>query len=422
MHSESAEKSVLASMLVSEDAQLTGIEQLQKADFYIGSHKKIFVEMKKIIEKNEQPDIVTLSDKGIDEQQLSSISESATHSNIQQHIDILKKHTLYRQLEKAKETINNQIQQKKDPKEIIHSVDKKLMDLNNYSDPNEVATVQDTLSDVFSQMDAEEDPAIKTCLFDLDKKTTGLHNGEMTVIAARPGMGKTALMLSISRNIADEKGVLIFSLEMPKTQLVQRLLCMESEVDIQKIRAGNLAAEEKNKINTAAANINNSYIYLDDSAYVTPAKIRAQAKKLVRNNSISCCFVDYMQLMESDTKSETTNNKIEKISRDLKIIAKDLNIPVVALSQLSRAGENRNSKTPVLSDLRNSGAIEQDADVVLFPYRPKYATGEETNESDKIIIAKQRNGPPGTAKVNFVEEVARYENENKILKKKEEEF
>jgi len=248
---------------------------------------------------------------------------------------------------------------------------------------------------------------------DLDVMTAGLHNGELIIVAGRPSMGKSALATCIAEYVGtqEQRPVAIFSLEMSKEQLVQRMLCSHARVELQKARSGFLTQADWPKLVTAAGKLADAPIYIDDSAGLTALELRAKARRLKSRYDVELIVVDYMQLMSGPAKSENRQQEISEISRGLKTLAKELKLPLIAISQLSRAPEKRESYRPRLSDLRESGAIEQDADVVLLLFREEYYTPKETNKGvTEVIVAKQRNGPVGSQKLLFISEYTRFEN------------
>jgi replicative DNA helicase len=420
-----AEESLLGSMLISKEAIITVIEIIAVEDFYRKNNQEIFKAIVELHAKGEPVDPITLADylkkKGFLEEVggktfiHSLISNIPLASNAEYYARIVKHNAILRRLIYAATEIATMGYEV--PDNLYSTVDKAqqlifsiYQDLSFGNKDSKFAVMKDVLSDVYEQVsnlyEKKTDlTGIPTGFIDLDKRTSGFQSSDFIVIASRPGMGKTSLALGIARNAAmNEKIPLaIFSLEMSKQQIAQRLMCSESRINLQKLRSGNLRDDEWPKLARAIEGLAECKIYIDDAASLTVMDLRSRARMLVSSYGIKLLIVDYLQLMQSGMNyRENRVLEITEISRNLKSIAKELKIPVVALSQLSREVERRDNKRPVLADLRESGAIEQDADLVIFIYRDDYYD-ENSSEAGtaELNIAKHRNGPTGKIKLTF---------------------
>jgi replicative DNA helicase len=420
-----AEESLLGSMLISKEAIITVIEIIAVEDFYRKNNQEIFKAIVELHAKGEPVDPITLADylkkKGFLEEVggktfiHSLISNIPLASNAEYYARIVKHNAILRRLIYAATEIATMGYEV--PDNLYSTVDKAqqlifsiYQDLSFGNKDSKFAVMKDVLSEVYDQVSSLYEKktdltGIPTGFIDLDKRTSGFQSSDFIVIASRPGMGKTSLALGIARNAAmNEKiPVAIFSLEMSKQQIAQRLMCSESRINLQRLRSGNLRDDEWPKLARAIEGLAECKIYIDDAASLTVMDLRSRARMLVSSYGIKLLIVDYLQLMQSGMNyRENRVLEITEISRNLKSIAKELKIPVVALSQLSREVERRDNKRPVLADLRESGAIEQDADLVIFIFRDDYYD-ENSSEAGtaELNIAKHRNGPTGKIKLTF---------------------
>lgn len=429
-----AEESVLGSMLISKEAIISVLEILSEDDFYRNSNALIFKSIKELFSFGEPVDVITVSDY-IKKKDLfdevggstyihSLISNMPLASNAQHYAQIVKHHSVLRKLIYAATeiaAISYEV-----PEDLYATVDKAqqlifsiYQDLNTDRKSSKFTAIKDLLSEVYEELANLYDKkskitGITTGFIDLDKITSGLQNSDLIIIASRPGMGKTSFALSIARNAAmiEKVPVAIFSLEMSKDQIAQRLMCAESRIDLHRLRSGNLRDDEWVKLAGAIENLAQCKIYIDDAAFLTIMDLRSRARMLASSYGIKLLIVDYLQLLQSGVNyKENRVLEVTEISRNLKSIAKELQIPVIAISQLSREVEKRERKKPVLADLRESGAIEQDADLVLFIYREDYYDKEVKDQVfTEINIAKHRNGPTGIVKLKFLEEYTLFVN------------
>ena len=426
-YSLSAEKAVLGCLLINKDAIHKTIHSLSINAFYDEAHKIIYKAICNMFEDGQIVDSVTITDylkknKNLkqvgDSYYISGLIEDAPSSeNVDYYSDIVKqKYTLRTIINTAIEMSTEAYNEEHDPVEILDQAEKKIFELSKETERGEFVSINPILEEVLKEWGTKTDSGlfgIPSGFIDLDEKLSGFQKSDLIILAGRPSMGKTALCLSIARNVAVDynKKVGIFSLEMSKKQLGERLISSESRINSHKIKTSQLPKGDWRKLSTAADSLSKSKIFIDDSPGLNVMELRAKARQLKAEKKIDLLIVDYIQLLNSGTRSENRQQEMSYISRSLKALAKELDIPVICLSQLSRAVENRTNHRPIMSDLRESGAIEQDADVVLFIYRQfVYTESEEDKNIGEIIIAKHRNGPTGTAKVTFIADYARFEN------------
>lgn len=429
-----AEESLLGSMLISKEAIGTVIEIVREDDFYRKSNSEIFKAIKELYSKGEPVDPITLADYLKKKDLLeeiggktfihSLISSIPLASNAVYYAEIVKHNSVLRKLIYAATDIAKMGYEIPDDlsaavdkaQQLIFSISQDL----NYSSRNATfIQIREVLSEVYDHTVALSEKktnvtGVTTGFIDLDKLTSGLQNSDLIIVAARPGMGKTSLALCIAKNASgkDDTPVAVFSLEMSKQQIAQRLLCSESRIDLHRIRSGDIREHEWPKLGHAIEKLSESKLYIDDAPLLTVMDLRARARMLVSNFGVKLIIIDYLQLMQSGTNyKENRVLEITDISRNLKSLARELKIPVVALSQLSREVEKRPDKRPVLADLRESGAIEQDADLVMLIYRDEYYDKESKAAGiAEIIIAKHRNGPTGQIGLRFSKEYALFSN------------
>tara|TARA_Y100001970_G_scaffold161134_1_gene197081 strand:- start:1755 stop:3101 length:1347 start_codon:yes stop_codon:yes gene_type:complete len=432
-HSLEAEEAVLGSMLSAKEAVSKTLQWLTPENFYKDGNSKIFSSMIKLFDSGEPIDTVSVIDLLKKNKELESVGgayyitglvESVpTAAHVERYSKIVLEKSLLRNLINLSHNIAKEAyDDTQDVGEILDTVEQSIFSITQNRLKGGFTHIDPILVEAFERLEhINAQPGnvigVPSGLLDLDDITSGFQDGDLVIVAGRPGMGKTALALSMLRNAALEGniGVGMFSLEMANHQLAMRLLCAEARVDSHFVRTGNLPNTHWKNLSIAVGSLAEAPIYLDDTPALTVLELRAKARRLKVEKNIGMVVVDYLQLMQGPKGIESRQQEISVISRSLKALAKELNIPVVALSQLSRAVEQRADKQPQLSDLRESGAIEQDADVVIFLYRPwVYSQEDEDEGKAKIIVAKQRNGPTGAIEASFISKYARYENLSQI--------
>ncbi len=433
-HSEEAERSVLGSMLMDRDAIVEAEDMLTKEDFYQRQYGILFEAMVQLYREGKPVDLVTLQNKLKEQdrpEELSSleffrdlVEMVPTSANIKDYARIVHEKATLRELIRVTGDIGNECYLgKKDTPEILEQTEKDIFSLlqnrNRMSDMVPIRQiVMETLNSIeeASKMKGRV-TGIATGFTELDYKLTGLHPAELILVAARPAMGKTAFVLNIAQYAAfrDNRTVAIFSLEMSREQLVTRLIAAETMVDSQQIRTGDLRDSDWEKLLEGAATIGNSRLIIDDSAS-TLSEIRSKCRRYRQTENVELIIIDYLQLMSASGahSNESRQQEISTISRSLKILARELGVPIIALSQLSRAVEARQDHRPMLSDLRESGAIEQDADVVMFLYRDEYYNvNTEKKNLAEVIVAKQRNGATGTIELVWLGQYTKFANKER---------
>ena len=429
-HDEDAEQAVLGSMLTDNDAVMAAVEVLKEDAFYREDNKIIYQAILNLYSKSEPIDIITLKDElesmGKFEQvggfeYLASLPDKVpTTANVQKYIKIVEEKSVLRNLIKtANEIIELGYNPTEDVEDIMDGAEKKIFDIMQSKNTKSYTPIKDVLVESFTNLEKlynqkQHVTGVPTQFYDLDDKTAGLHGSELILVAARPAMGKTAFALNIATNAALRANVpvAIFSLEMSKDQLVNRMLCSEAMVDSNKVRTGKLDEEDWTKLAEAIGPLSEAGVYIDDTPGISVMEIRTKCRKLKMEKNIGLVVIDYLQLISgSNKRNGSREQEISEISRALKVLAKELNVPVIALSQLSRAVEQRDDHRPMLSDLRESGAIEQDADIVMFLYRDDYYN-KESAEKDiaEVIIAKQRGGSTGTVKLYWMGNYTKFVN------------
>ncbi len=432
-HSLEAEQSVLGAMIINQEAINTAIEQLRPDDFYKEANKEIFKAIVELYNRNEPVDIITLSEelrrRGTLENiggvtYLASLSGGvAISSNIKYYCDIVEEKSILRRLIlSCDEIMAKSYEDSEEVNSIIEQAEKNIFDITQGRHREGFAPIKEVLLESFSkieEMAAHEGEltGLTTGFIDIDNKLSGMQKSDLILLAARPSMGKTALGINIATNsaIKADASVAVFSLEMSKEQLVQRMISSVSHVDLQKIISGRLDEEEWMKIINAMAPLSQAKVFIDDTAGISLMEMKAKCRRLKIEQGLDLIVIDYLQLMQAESRHENRQQEISAISRGLKALAKEMECPVVALSQLSRAPELRSDHRPILSDLRESGAIEQDADVVLFLYRDEYYN-EDTDKKNigEVIIAKHRNGPTGTVELVWKKEFTKFLNKENI--------
>jgi len=408
-YSEDAERSVLGCMLISQEAANNTAEQLTKGSFYMHSHQLIFEAMSALYGQGKSIDMVTVTEELRSMGELSAagggsyIADLSNYvpsvANIENYIQIVKEKHIRREIiQTATEAAEMAYNHETEAAAILERTEAQFLSMTQSNSKQKDISFNDALISALNSIErAGKSGGIQTGFLDFDRMTTGLWPGEYMVLAARPSMGKTSLMLNIAYNVAvrDKLPVGVFSIEQDATQLIQRILSEESEVPLLDIRGGNVSDDQWEQIDDAVSRLKNSPLYINDTA-ATPFEIRSQARRWASRHGIKLLMVDYLQLMKTGGKPENRTNEVSEISRSFKLLAKELGIPVIVLSQLSRATEARQNKRPQLSDLRDSGAIEQDADIVTFLYRPDYYDKDKAHGDAEWIIEKQRNGPTGS--------------------------
>ena len=431
-----AERAVLGGLMLETHRFDTVIQVIKENDFDGKDHQIIFQSMSELIEENKPLDPLTVSEKLDNKNSLNKVGgkdyliELATSTpsaaNLEAYAEIIRQRSITRKLMKANSEISELINnpQGQDGNALLDKAESMIFALNDESSQND-QSLQSMKELIPSTMDRLHEMSNKaggligssTGFKDLDNKLQGIQDGDLIVVAGRPSMGKTSLAMNIAENVLLEKdndgAVLIFSLEMPGEALTTRMLSGMSKLNQQNVRSGMLKDNELKLLLSEGEKLKNLPLWIDDSSLLTPMELRAKARRLARqeDNELSLIVVDYLQLMQLPTSTENRVNQISEISRSLKSLAKELNVPVIALSQLNRAVEQRPNKRPIMADLRDSGAIEQDADVILFIYRDEvYNEDSDQGNKAEIIIGKQRNGPIGTINLTFLKEYTRFEN------------
>lgn len=426
-----AEQAILGSMLTDKDAVASAIEVLKPDDFYREDNKAIYEAITNLYSRSEPVDIITvkaeLTANGKFEnvgglEYLAMLPDKVpTTANVEQYIKIVEEKALLRNLIKTgNEIVQMGYSQTEEVEDIMDLSERKIFDLLKDRTKTSYTPIKDVLVDTFAQIErlynkSDMITGIPTGFTELDYRTAGLHNSDLILVAARPAMGKSAFVINIAANAAirSETPVVIFNLEMSKEQVANRILCSEAMVDSNKIKTGKIEEEDWTKLAEALGRISDAPIYIDDTPGISIAEIRAKCRKLKLEKNIGLVIIDYLQLVTaSGKKNASREQEISEISRSLKILAKELNVPVIALSQLSRAPEQRkDDHRPILSDLRESGAIEQDADIVMFLYRDDYynENSEEKNIAE-VIIANHRGGSTGTVKLAWIANYTKFAN------------
>lgn len=431
-----AEEAVLGAILVNPTTLTKVVEFLSPESFYKPAHKHVYEAMLQLFNQNERIDIVSVSDVLNYNSKLEIIGGRAfvndlsfktiTTSNIEYYAKIVQEKAIKRALINAGSEIVTFGYDLNTTEESLNNAEKLIFDISSRKATKDMAHVKDLIQSTYDKIQyryehREELTGISSGFFDLDAMTGGLQKSDLIILAARPSMGKTAFALNIAQNVAlrAKTPVAIFSLEMSKEQLVQRMLCCEAEIDSQKLKTGHMQSKDFNILASSMENFYDAPLYIDDTAGCTLTDIRAKCRRLaMEEKNLGLIVIDYLQLMEGVGKEDRIQ-QISAISRGLKTLARELNVPVIALSQLSRAVEQRKDRRPMLSDLRESGAIEQDADIVMFIYRDDYYNREEGEEApvvaankgkSEIIIAKHRNGPVGSFNLLFQSNIIKFKN------------
>lgn len=427
-----AEASCLASILLSREAllKITGI--LESDDFYIDSYRMIYEAILSLDKKNLPVDLITLKQQLVDQNQFDKIGgdaaivelyrSSSTSANAQFYAGRVKELSLRRKLiAVSSDVIDKCYDMSKDTNELVDEVEHDIFRVTDKRITTDFRSINDVLLETMENIESMFETkkpvtGISSGFEDLDSMLTGFHESELIIIASRPSMGKTSLALNIANHIVlkEKKSALFFSLEMPAIQLGMRLLCIEAMIDSQRVRTGHISAEELKRLYSVAGVLEKTPIFIDDSPAISMFELRSKARRMAQKEKLGIIIVDYLQLITSSIKMDR-HLQIAEISRSLKQLSRELSVPVIALSQLSRAVETRVDQRPQLSDLRESGSIEQDADVVIFIYREeKVKKDSERKGRVDLIIAKQRNGPVGDVELKFWDQYTKFDNLDKI--------
>lgn len=424
-----AEMAVLGSMLIDDDAISVAAERLDKDAFYKDTHQRIFEAILELYNANKAVDLITLTDElkrkmlleeigGVSF--LSALANSVpTAANIAHYVKIVKEKGILRTLiSNSTKIVSLCYESDGNVDEVVDHAERLVFEVSDRKHHGSYIHLKEIIKDTIETIDRlyqnkEHVTGVPTGYIDFDLKTAGLQSSDLIVIAGRPSMGKSAFALGVAEyaGVVEKVPVAIFSLEMSKEQLVQRMLCAHAKVDAHKVRTGYLATSDWPRLTAAAGKLSEAPIFIDDTPAISVMELRAKARRLKAHHDIKLIILDYMQLMRGSGDIESRQQEISEISRSLKALARELSVPVIAISQLSRAVESRTDHRPQLSDLRESGAIEQDADVVVLILREEYYNPTPDNQGiAEIIIAKQRNGPVGSLKLAFIKEYTRFEN------------
>jgi len=422
-----AEQSVLGAVLLENNALLKCLDIINEGDFYRESHRRVFSTMLDLFDRNEAIDLVTVGESlqrtgGLDmvggSSYLASLaSQVPTAANVIYHARIVREKALLRALLRSSTDIASKVyEDAEEAEELLDFAEKSIFEISDKRIKSAFVPIRAVVKDSFKMIEdlygrKETITGVPTGFRDLDEKTAGLQKGDLVIIGGRPSMGKTALALNIAQHVSvdNHEPVAVFSLEMSTSQLVMRLLCAEAKVDSARVRKGFVEKHEWHKLTNAAGRLFEAPIYIDDSASIGVLEMRAKARRLKMEHGLSLVVVDYIQLMRGRANMERREQEISDITRSLKALAKELDVPVIGLSQLNRGVEMRQDKRPTLADLRESGAIEQDADVIIFLYRDSVYSKNREDRSAELIVAKQRNGPTGVVKVTFLDKSTRFE-------------
>ncbi|EKU48150.1 replicative DNA helicase [Staphylococcus massiliensis] len=443
-HNNEAEQSVLGAVLIDPELIITTQEVLLPESFYRMAHQHIFRAMMNLNEDGKEIDIVTLLEQLTTEGKLSEsggpsyLAELAnnlpTTRNIDHYIDIVIKHAIKRKLIYVAESIaNDGYNDELDLEVVLNDAEKRILDISSTRESDGFKDIRDVLGDVYDNAElldqnSGQTPGIPTGYRDLDNMTAGFNRNDLIILAARPSVGKTAFALNIAQKVAtheDQFTVGIFSLEMGADQLATRMICSSGNVDSNRLRTGTMTEEDWNRFTIAVGKLSRTKIFIDDTPGIRITDIRSKCRRLKQEHGLDMIVIDYLQLIQGSGSrmSDNRQQEVSEISRTLKAIAREMECPVIALSQLSRGVEQRQDKRPMMSDIRESGSIEQDADIVAFLYREDYYNrGEDDDDEDgdnlpqtnddngeiEIIIAKQRNGPTGTVKLHFMKQYNKF--------------
>lgn len=427
-HNLEAEQAVLGAIFLEPSVIVTATEILSPEDFYRVSHQRIFEAMVRLTDRGEPIDLVTVTNE-LDERDLLNevggvsyltdlASSVPTAANLEYYAKIVEEKAILRRvIQAATHIVTKTFDESDDVTEVLDFAEKTIFEVSQNKAIGTFKNIKDVLIDVYDNIEQlhhhkGDVTGIPTGFKDLDRITSGFQKNDLIIIAARPSVGKTAFALNIAQNVAihARENVAIFSLEMGAEQLVMRMLCAEGNIDAQRLRTGKLEEEDWSKLTMAMGSLSDAGIYIDDTPGIKVSEIRSKCRRLKQEHGLGMVLIDYLQLIQgSGNSKENRQQEVSEISRSLKALARELEVPVIALSQLSRSVEQRQDKRPMMSDIRESGSIEQDADIVGFLYRDDYYDKESEKENIiEIIIAKQRNGPVGTVELAFVKEYNKF--------------
>lgn len=429
-HHKESERGVVGAMMIDRDAAIIAMDALSADDFYLKENAYVFDAVKAVVEEGAAIDPTTVSNKLMEMNAPAEYASgeflrnlcmwASTSAVIEDHIEIVKKKSLLRKMIKLSQDIENKcFSDSGESDDILEEAEKRVFEITNSRSTRDFVPIRQIVKDTIEKIGiaAKSDgpvTGVATGFMDLDYMLAGLQPSDLILIAARPSMGKTAFVLNMAQHICikDKKCVALFSLEMSREQLMNRLLSLESNVDSRLIRNGNVSAKDWEGLIEAASSIGESGMIIDDTPGITISELRSKCRKYkAENRDLAVIMIDYLQLMNGSGRSDSRQQEISDISRALKSLARELDVPIVALSQLSRAVEKREEHRPMLSDLRESGAIEQDADVVMFLYRDDYYNPDtEKKGIAEVIVAKQRNGPIGTTELVWLPERTKFAN------------
>ncbi len=429
-----AEQAVLGAVLLQSEALISVMERIDTEDFYDKSHQLIYEAMVNLGEENQPIDLITLTSLLQDRGQLEDIGGVSylaklanavpTAANVDYYAQIIEEKSMLRRLIRtATQIVSEGYTGGEDVGSMLGDAERKILEISNRRSGSGFIAIRDVLMEVFERVETLSENSgnttgIPTGFIDLDKMTAGFQRSDLIIVAARPSVGKTAFALNIAQNVAvrAKETVAIFSLEMSAAQLVQRMICAEANLDASVMRTGEFKEEDWMKLTMGIASLSESDIYIDDTPGITVSEIRAKCRRLKKEKGLGMIVIDYLQLISGRGKAgENRQQEVSEISRTLKQIARELHVPVIALSQLSRGVEQRQDKRPMMSDLRESGSIEQDADIVSFLYRDDYYNQDtEKKNIIEIIIAKQRNGPVGTVELVFLKNFNKFVNYERV--------
>lgn len=427
-HNIEAEQAIIGAIFLEPEAFSTASELLMPEDFYRAGHQRIFEAMLQLADRGEAIDVVTVtsalqSSNHLEEaggvSYLTEVAGSVpTAANISYYTKIVEeKATLRRLIRTATDIVTDTFSREDEVDDVLNEAEKNILEVSGRQNTGAFKEIKDVLIDVYDNIEQlhqnkDDVTGVPTGYRDLDRITSGFQRNDLIIIAARPSVGKTAFALNVAQNVAvnANENVAIFSLEMGAEQLVQRMLCAEGNIDSQRLRTGSLIDEDWGKLTMAMGSLSNAGIYIDDTPGVRVSEIRSKCRRLKQESGLGMIMIDYLQLIQGSANSkENRQQEVSEISRSLKALARELNVPLIALSQLSRGVEQRQDKRPMMSDLRESGSIEQDADIVGFLYRDDYYDQESEQQNIiEIIISKQRNGPTGTVELAFVKEYNKF--------------
>ncbi|MGY4688235.1 replicative DNA helicase [Salibacterium sp. K-3] len=426
-----AEQAVLGAVFLEGGALVTATERIAPEDFYRVSHQRIFRVMLELGEKGSPVDLVTMTSALQDYEWLEEVGGISyltdlanavpTAANVDYYSRIVQEKSILRRLIQAATSIVSEgYNGEEEVEEILNDAERSILEVAQQRRSSNFVSIKDVLIETYDNIEMlqnrENDiTGVASGFAELDKMTTGFQRSDLVIVAARPSMGKTAFALNIAQNVAtkSDENVAIFSLEMGASQLVQRMLCAEGNIDATKMRTGSLEEEDWEKLTMAMGSLSSAGIYIDDTPGVKVNEIRAKCRRLKQERGLGMVMIDYMQLIQGSSSrgGESRQQEVSEISRGLKGLARELDVPVIALSQLSRGVESRQDKRPMMSDLRESGSIEQDADIVSFLYREDYYDQETENQNMiEVILAKQRNGPVGAVELAFIKEYNKFVN------------